>query len=56
MRRLLRAGLVSCSLLASSTSPLFGAASFVNHLQTTNSVGGLCGSYVDTLVPTSSQS
>src|SRR5438105_3635166 len=56
MRRLLRAGLVSCSLLASSASPLFAAASFVNHQQTTNSVGGLCGSYVDTLVPTSSQS
>jgi len=56
MRRLLRAGLVSCSLLASSASPLLAAASFVNHLQTTNSIGGLCGSYVDTLVPTSSQS
>jgi hypothetical protein len=56
MRRLLRAGLVSCSLLASSASPLLAAASFVNHQLTTNPVGGLCGSYVDTLVPTSSQS
>ena len=56
MRRLLRAGLVSCSLLASIASPLFAAASFVNHQLTTNPVGGLCGSYVDTLVPTSSQS
>src|ERR1700730_5687279 len=56
MGRLLRTGVVSCTLLAAIASPLLAAASFVNHQQTTNSVGGLCGSYVDTLVPTSLQS
>jgi hypothetical protein len=55
MRRLLRAGLVSCSLLASSASPLFAAANFVYHERTANNTGGICGPYVTTLVPTSSQ-
>ena len=55
MRFPLRAGLVSCSLLAAIPGTLFAAANFVYHERTNNNTGGICGPYVTTLTPTSSQ-
>ena len=54
--RFLRAGVAFCGLVMAGTGVLSAAASFVKHQRSANSVGGLCGSYVDKLNPTSSDS